>query len=162
MSLSFTDENSVHIDKIMGRYPNKMAACLPLLYVAQDQFGWLSKEAMDLVAERLELPYSHVYGVATFYTMYNKKEVGRFHVQACTNVSCMLCGAYEVMARLEQKLGIKRGETSKDGLFTLTEVECLAFCGSGPAVQVNDDIHELVAPDKVDGFIDKLRAEAGK
>ena len=162
MSLSFTEENKARVDKIVGLYPNKMAACLPLLYVAQDQFGYLPEEALDLVAETLELAPSHVYGVATFYTMYNKKEVGRFHVQACTNVSCYLCGAYDVMTRLEQKLGIKRGETTKDKMFTLSEVECLAFCGTAPAVQVNDDIYELVSPDKVDGLIDKLRSEAGK
>ena len=162
MSLSFTEENKARVDKIKSRYPNNMAACLPLLYVAQDQFGYLPKEALDLVADTLELAYSHVYGVATFYTMYNKKEVGRFHVQACTNVSCMLCGAYDVMTSLEKKLGIKRGQTTKDGLFTLTEVECLAFCGTAPAVQVNDEIHELVSPDKVGGLIDKLRTEAGK
>ena len=162
MSLSFTEESKARVDKITSRYPNNMAACLPLLYVAQEQFGYLSKEAMDLVADTLELAYSHVYGVATFYTMYNKKEVGRFHVQACTNVSCMLCGAYDVMTSLEKKLGIKRGQTTKDGLFTLTEVECLAFCGTAPAVQVNDEIHELVSPDKVDALIDKLRTEAGK
>ena len=88
--------------------------------------------------------------------------MGRFHGQACTNVSCYLCGAYDVMTELERKLGIKRGETTKDKLFTLTEVECIAFCGTAPAVQVNDDIHELVSPDKVDGLIDKLRSEAGK
>ncbi len=162
MSLSFTEENKARVDRIVSLYPNNMAACLPLLYVAQDQFGHLSPEAMDLVAETLELAPSHVYGVATFYTMYNKKPVGQFHVQACTNVSCMLCGAYDVMTKLEQVLGIKRGQTSKDGLFTLTEVECLAFCGTAPVVQVNDDIHELVSPDKVEGLIKELRAKAGK
>ena len=162
MSLSFTEENKARADKIVSLYPTKMAACLPLLYVAQDQFGYLPEEALDLVAETLELAPAHVYGVATFYTMYNKKEVGRFHVQACTNVSCYLCGAYDVMTRLEEKLGIKCGETTEDKLFTLTEVECLAFCGTAPAVQVNDDIHELVSPDKVDGLIDKLRSEAGE
>lgn len=159
MTLSFTQENQARIETILSRYPNKMAACLPLLYVAQEQFGFLDQQAMDLVAETLELPKTHVYGVATFYTMYNKQKVGKFHVQACTNVSCMLCGAYDVMARLEQKLGIKRGETSADGLFTLTEVECLAYCGTAPAVQVNEEIYELVSPDKVDELIDGLKAK---
>jgi NADH-quinone oxidoreductase E subunit len=158
MSQTFSSESQQRIEKILSRYPNKMAACLPLLYVAQEELGHLSKEAMDLVAETLELPLSHVYGVATFYTMFNKEPVGRYHIQACTNVSCMLCDGYQVLARLEQKLGIKPGETTKDGLFTLNEVECLAYCGTAPAVQINDDIHELVSPDKVDDLIDELKA----
>jgi NADH:ubiquinone oxidoreductase subunit E len=92
--------------------------------------------------------------------MYNKREVGTYHVQVCTNVSCMLCGGHDVKGRLEAKLGIKCGETTKDGLFTLSEVECLAYCGTAPAVQVNDEIHELVSPDKADELIDALRAKA--
>lgn len=158
MPLTFSSESQNRIKKILGRYPNKMAACLPLLYVAQEEFGHVSPEAMDLVAETLELPPAHVYGVATFYTMFNKKKVGKYHVQACTNVSCMLCGAYDVLGRLERKLGIKAGETTKDGLFTLSEVECLAYCGTAPAVQVNEEIHELVSPDKVDDLIETLKA----
>jgi NADH-quinone oxidoreductase subunit E len=160
MSLAFSSESKQQIEKILGRYPNKMAACLPVLHVAQEEFGHVSRDAMDLVAEVLELPPSHVYGVATFYTMYNKQPVGRYHVQACTNVSCMLCGAHDVLGRLEKKLGIRAGETTRDGLFTLSEVECLAYCGTAPAVQINDEIHELVSPDKVDELIDRLKAKA--
>ena len=163
MTPQFNQENQTRIDKILSRYPNKMAACLPVLYVAQEQFdNYLSPEVMDLVAETLDLTSSHVYGVATFYTMYNKKKVGRYHVQACTNVSCYLCGAYDVLGALEKELGIEAGQTTKDGLFTLTEVQCLAFCGTAPAVQVDDDIHELVSVDKVDKLIDKLKLEAKK
>jgi len=158
MMVQFNEASRAEIDKILPRYPNKMAACLPLLYVAQGQFGHLDQGAMDLVAETLELPRSHVYGVATFYTMYNRREVGKYHVQACTNVSCLLCGAHDVMVRLEKKLGIRRGETTDDGLFTLTEVECLAHCGSGPAVQINEEIRELVTPETVDEIIDTLKA----
>jgi NADH-quinone oxidoreductase subunit E len=162
MSLDFSKEKQARIDKILSRYPNKMAACLPLLHLAQEEFGWLSDEAMKLVAARLELPYSHVYGVATFYTMYNKEKVGTYHLQVCTNVSCMICGAHDVLGRLEKKLGIKAGATTPDGLFTLTEVECLAYCGTAPAVQVNDEIHELVSPDKVEELVDLLRGKAEK
>jgi len=160
MPLAFSAESQDKIKKILGRYPNKMAACLPLLYVAQEEFGHISPDAMDLVAQTLELPPSHVFGVATFYTMFNKEKVGTYHVQACTNVSCMLCGGYDVLGRLRTKLGIKPGETTKDGLFTLGEVECLAYCGTAPAVQINDEIHELVSPDKVDELIDELKARA--
>lgn len=160
MALAFSAENQSRIQKILARYPNKMAACLPVLYLAQEQFGYLSEEAQELVAATLELPPAHVHGVATFYTMFNKRPVGRYHLQVCTNVSCMLCGAGEVMERAQRKLGLKPGES--DGLFTLSEVECLAYCGTGPAVQVNDEIHELVSPDKVEELIDRLRAEASK
>jgi len=159
MTPAFNKDNKTKIDKIVSLYPNKMAACLPVLYVAQDQFSHLSPQVMDLVAETLDLSPAHVYGVATFYTMYNKEPVGTFHVQACTNVSCMICGAYDVLGRLQKKLGIKAGETTADGMFTLAEVECIAHCGTGPAVQVNDDIYELVSPNKVDELIDKLKAK---
>ena len=163
MTPQFNQENQARIEKILSRYPNKMAACLPLLYVAQEQFdNYLSPEVMDLVAETLDLSSSHVYGVATFYTMFNKEKVGRYHVQVCTNVSCYLCGAHDVQGAVEKKLGIKAGQTTDDGLFTLTEVQCLAMCGTAPAVQINDDIHELVSVDGVGKLLDKLKAEAKK
>jgi NADH-quinone oxidoreductase E subunit len=160
MALEFSSESQERINKIIGRYPNKMAACLPLLYVAQEEFGYLSQEAMDLVADTLELPYSHVFGVATFYTMLNKEKVGTYHVQCCTNVSCMLCAGYDVLGRFEEKLGIKAGQTTADGLFTLSEVECLAYCGTAPAVQINEEIHELVSPDNVEDLVEQLKAKA--
>lgn len=162
MALEFSQQSQDKIKKILGHYPNTMAACLPVLYIAQDEFGHVSKEAMDLVADTLQLPPSHVYGVATFYTMFNKKEVGTYHVQVCTNVSCMLCSGYDTLSRFEKKLGIQAGQTTEDGMFTLDEVECLAYCGTAPAVQVNDEIYELVSPDKVDDLVDKLRDQAPK
>lgn len=160
MALAFSPENEARIKKILSRYPNTMAACLPVLYLAQEQFGHLTPETQDLVAARLDLPPAHVHGVATFYTMYNKKPVGLYHLQVCTNVSCMLCSAYDVLSRAKQKLGLEPGQTDKEGVFTLSEVECLAYCGTAPAVQVNDEIHELCTPDKLDELIDSLRAKA--
>jgi len=158
-SVTFTAENQARIKKILGRYPNKMAACLPVLSLAQRQLGHLSREAQDLVAETLGLPPAHVYGVATFYSMYNTNKVGTFHIQVCTNVTCMLCAGNDVLRRFEKQLDIKVGETTRDGHFTLSEVECLAYCGTAPAVQVNDEIHELVSPDRVEELIDELRAK---
>ena len=157
MTLEFSQESQQQIEKILSRYPNRMAATLPLLYVAQEQFGHVSEEAMELVADRLELPKSHVFGVATFYTMFNKDPVGAYHVQVCTNVSCMICGGYDVLGTFEKELGIKAGETSSDGLFTLSEVECLAYCGTATAVQINDDVHEVVTPDKVSALVAEMR-----
>lgn len=161
MALNFNDASNARIKKLLSRYPNKMAATLPVLWIAQEQFGYVSEEAMDLVAETLDLPKSHVYGVATFYTMYYKDPVGKHHVQVCTNVSCMLRGAYQVLERFEKELGVKAGETSADGNWTLSEVECLAACGTAPCVQVNKNYYEPVLPDDVPALIAKLRSGAG-
>jgi NADH-quinone oxidoreductase E subunit len=162
MPLSFSAEAKARIPAILSRYPTKQAATLPLLWLVQEEFGWVSEEAMTLVAETLGLPASHVFGVATFYTMYNKRPVGKYHVQVCTNVSCMLCGGNDTLRRFEQVLRIKVGQTTADNLFTLSEVECLAACGGAPAVQVNDKYYEPVGPDQVDSLVAKLRAEAGR
>ncbi|MCK5799760.1 MAG: NAD(P)H-dependent oxidoreductase subunit E [Deltaproteobacteria bacterium] len=160
MALSFSKESEEQIRKLLPKYPTKMAACLPLLWLAQEDFGWISEDAMKLVAERLDLSLGHVYGVATFYTMYNKKPVGHYHVQVCTNVTCMICGAYDVLSAFEKELGIKSGETSDDELFTLQEVECLGACGGAVCVQVDKDYHENILPEKVPEFVASLRAAA--
>ncbi|MCC6746144.1 MAG: NAD(P)H-dependent oxidoreductase subunit E [Deltaproteobacteria bacterium] len=157
MALTFTPQAQARIAKILARYPNKMAACLPLLWLAQEEFGHVGPDAQALVAATLDLPASHVYGVVTFYTMYNQKPVGKYHVQVCTNVSCMLCGGYDTLGAFERKLGIRCGETTPDGLFTLAEVECLAACGGAPAVQINDRYYEPVTPETVDALVDALR-----
>jgi len=159
MAPTFSPETRARIDKLLARYPTRMAACLPVLHLAQEQFGTVTPEVQELVAATLELPPSHVYGVATFYTMYNTEPVGTYHLQVCTNVSCLLCGSSDLLARLERKLGVKAGQTTPDGHFTLSEVECLAYCGTAPAVQVNDEIHELLSPDKAEALVDELRAK---
>ncbi len=162
MALSFNDKAQAEIKKIFAKYPNKTAATLPLLWLAQEEFGYISEEAIELVATTLEVAASHVYGVATFYTMYHKEPVGQFHVQVCTNVSCMICGGYNTLAKFEEVLGIKCGEKTADGLFSLAEVECLAACGGAPAVQVNKKYYEPVTPDDVEALVEKLRATAGQ
>jgi NADH-quinone oxidoreductase E subunit len=160
MAPEFSAESERQIAELLPKYPNKMAACLPTLWIAQEQFGWISDDVMRLVAQRLELPLTHIYGVVSFYTMYNREPRGRYHVQVCTNVGCMLRDAYDVLRQFEQALGIGCGETSDDGLFTLDEVECLAACGTGPCVQINDDYHEPVRPEEVNALVAKLRAAA--
>lgn len=160
MALSFSKESEERIEKLLPKYPTKMAACLPLLWLAQEDFGWISEDAMRLVADRLELPLTHVYGVATFYTMYNKKPVGHYHVQVCTNISCMICGGYEVFDAFSRELGVQNGQTTGDKLFTLQEVECLAACGGAVAVQINKDYHEHIKPADVPELVRKLRAAA--
>lgn len=160
MALSFSPQAQERIARLLPQYPTRMAACLPVLWVAQEEFGWLSAEAMRLVAATLELPESHVYSVVTFYTMYNRHPVGTYHIQVCTNVACMLRDAYQVLSRFERALELKVGETTPDGTFTLSEVECLAACGTAPCVQINDRYHEPLRPEEVEGLVARLRLEA--
>lgn len=145
------------VAEIRGHYPDSRAACLPALHVAQAHLNFVSLDALELVSEILSLPLSYVQGVATFYTMYNAKKVGRYHLQLCTNVSCMLRGGEELLSGMEEHLGIKAGQTTKDGLFTLAEVECLAACGTAPVLQVNDKYYEEMDLDQAKALIERLR-----
>lgn len=144
--------------KIRSRYPDARAALLPSLNLAQELRGHLSTETMDRVAELLELPSAYVRGVATFYTMYNKRPVGRFLIQVCTNISCSLCGADDVYRAFLDATGTEPGETSEDGDFTVMEVECLAACGFPTAVQINSRYYENVTPDDVPALLERLKA----
>jgi NADH-quinone oxidoreductase E subunit len=134
MALTFSPEAKQKIETLKGRYPDRQAACLPVLHLAQDEFGWISDEAIDAVSEALDLPAAHVYGVATFYTMYHRHPTGKHTVMVCTNIACMLRGGYEVLAALEKRTNTKAGETSADGEFTLVEEECLAACANAPCM----------------------------
>ncbi len=130
---------------------------MPVLYLVQNKYGWISLESMKYVADLLNITPEHVLGVVTFYTMYNQKPVGKYHLQVCTNVSCMLRGAYELLNNLLKELNIKKGETTPDGLFTVTEVECLGSCGTAPVIQINDDYFENLNADKVKEIIESLK-----
>lgn len=134
-----------------------MAAVLPVLWLAQEQFGWISEEVMHYVAELLAVPFSHILGVVTFYTMFNKKPVGKYHIQVCANVSCMLRGSDNLVEHLERELGVRVGETTPDQIFTLDEVECLGSCGTAPMMQVNDDYYDNLTPEKIDRLLDKFK-----
>ena len=148
------------LDKILSRYPTKQGALLPVLALAQEIRGYLSPESMAQVAEVLELSPAYVRGVATFYTMYNKRPVGDYLVQVCTNVSCNLCGGDEVFEAFLEATGIEAGETSPDGRFTVMEAECLGACGFPTAVQINERYFENVTPGDVPAILERLRAEA--
>ena len=147
------------LEKIITRYPDKRAALLPALNLAQEVRGHVSPETMDRVAELLDLPAPYVRGVATFYTMYNKRPVGRFLVQVCTNISCNLCGAEEVMEAFLRYANTDAGETSEDGDFTVIEAECLAGCGYPTCVQINSRYFENVKPADVPGICERLRKD---
>jgi len=150
------------IAALRKRYPTNQAALIPTLFVAQREFGHLDPAALELVAQTLGLPASKVISTATFYTMFNKEPVGRFHVQVCKNISCYLRGSDDVTRAFEDELDVDCGATTNDGLFTLTEVECLAACGRAPVVQVNENYHEWVTADGARQLVEELRTKNGR
>ena len=157
-AVQFSDENREKFDELLTRYPTKQAAVLPTLWMAQEQFGWCSTEVIEYVSELLDLPPSHVYGVVSFYTMYYRRPMGKYHIQLCTNISCMLRGGETILECLQEKLGIGLGETTPDGLISLDEVECLAACDIAPMCQMNDEYHGPFTPESVGQFVDQLRS----
>ncbi len=158
MSFTLSEERSQELERILARYPNKMAACLPVLHLVQDEHRWLSEAAIQWVAETLELSAAHVFGVATFYSLFNTKPVGKHQVWVCRTLSCALNGADGILAHCEKRLGIHPGETTPDGAVTLWTAECLASCGSGPMMQIDREYHENLTPAKVDVLLDRLRS----
>ncbi len=138
-SKQLSPEIEARIEELRPRFPSEhadKAMCIPILTMAQEQFGVVDEEVCNLVAAALKLPAAHVLGVATFYTMYNKKPVGRFHLQICTNIGCQILGAYDVWAQCKRRLGVGNHGTTEDDNITLSEVECIAACGYGPAAQI--------------------------
>lgn len=162
MNKSYTpvfDENELKIVEYhKSKYPKAMAAVMPLLWMIQEKYGWISLEAMKYVGDLLNLPADHVLGVASFYTQYFKKPVGKFHFQICTNVSCMICGGYEIFNHISDKLKIKNKEITQDGMFSIEEVECLGSCATAPMLQLNNkEFYENLTPEKVDKLLDELK-----
>lgn len=158
MAYEFDKEDLEKIEKIKAKYPEVKPATLPVLWLAQKKFGHVEPEVQRLVAHTLDLPEAHVYGVATFYTQYYKEKKGKHVLDVCTCLSCQLCGGYDILHYLEEKLGIKSGETTEDGMFTLGEVECLGACGYAPMLQVtNDQYVNHLTPEKVDELIESLK-----
>jgi NADH-quinone oxidoreductase subunit E len=156
VSFAFSDEGKREFGRLLTRYPDKDAVILPALHLAQKEQGYVSDEAIVHIAELLSTSPARIEGVATFYTMYNRKPVGKYHVQICRNISCSLLGAEHLIAHVSRKLGVKPGETTPDGKFTLTKVECLGSCGTAPVMQVNDDYHENLNEARIDAILDNL------
>jgi NADH-quinone oxidoreductase subunit E len=142
--------------RLEPRYPTKVALLLPSLHAAQDEFGWLPPEVMDEIGDYIGIHPAQVREVASFYTMYNLKPVGKYHLKVCTNVACCLRGADELVEHLEKKLNIRLGETTKDKKFTLHEEECLGACGTAPAMMLNDDYHEQLTIQTLDKLVASL------
>jgi NADH-quinone oxidoreductase subunit E len=156
MSAQFSDTTYKKFAEVLTHYPTKRAAILPTFWLAQQEFGYLSTEVMEYIAKLLDLSPAYVGAVASFYTMFNKEPVGKFHVQVCTNLSCTLLGAEHILECVEKRLGIGLGQTTADQKFTLSEVECLGSCGTAPVAQINDDYHENLTPESVVRLLDDL------
>ncbi|WP_300396398.1 NADH-quinone oxidoreductase subunit NuoE [uncultured Sphingobium sp.] len=165
-AFAWTAENAAQAEKVIARYPagRQQSAVMPLLDLAQRQVGaetqtqgWLPVPVMEYIARQLDMPYMRVYEVATFYTMYNLAPVGRYHVQVCGTTPCMLRGSDDVFSACKNK-GLVKGSTTPDGLFTLTEVECLGACANAPMVQINDDNFEDLTYDSMSAILDDLAA----
>lgn len=157
MSFEFTTENKKKFDDTLTRYPQKRAALLPALWLVQDQQGWINPESMEYLAQLLDLTPAFVFETATFYTMYNKKPIGRNHIQVCNSVCCWLRGSEQTVETLRKKLKIEVGESTSDGRFHLSCVECLGSCGTAPMMQINEDYYENLDEKKIDAILEKLK-----
>ena len=161
--VKFNDQQLAEFNRLVARYPEgkQKSALLPVLHLAQDSFGgWLSEETMNYVAELLQILPVEVYEVATFYSMYNTKPVGKYMFEVCQTGPCMLMGSDSIIRYIQEKLGIKPGETTTDGLFTLKTVECLGACGYAPMMQLGKHYREHLTKEKVDAIVEECRKNA--
>jgi NADH-quinone oxidoreductase E subunit len=157
MALEFSPETYKKFEATVARYPRKEAALLPVLCLAQKEFGHLGQEAIDYVARLMGQPPARVSGVVSFYTMLNMKPIGSHHIQICRTLPCALRGAERLTSFISKTLGIEVGQTTPDGRFTLSEVECLASCGTAPMMQINDDYYENLTDEKVTDILAALK-----
>jgi NADH-quinone oxidoreductase subunit E len=155
--IQFSEATLREYHEVLGRYPTRQAALLPTLWMAQREFGWISNEVEDYVARLMELPAAHVRAVVSFYTMFYRQPMGRWHLEVCTNLPCRLRGAEQIVDCISRKLNIGDGQTTADGKFSLNEVECLASCGTAPMLQLNHGrFYENLTPDTVAQLVDEL------
>jgi NADH-quinone oxidoreductase subunit E len=146
-------------DEVIAQYPQKRSAVMPLLYIAQEETKFVTQQAVDWVASKLEMPPVQVWEVATFYTMYYKKPVGQYHVQICRTLPCALRGARKVSEYFHKRLGLQPGEISNDGMWSFEEVECLGSCGTAPMCQINDVFFENLTDEKLDVIVSRIEKE---
>ena len=155
--MRFSDQLEGQFEQLLARYPVRRSALIPMLLWAQDEMGSLSLEVITEIAARLELSELQLEEVISYYSMLRRQPAGKYHVQVCTNISCMLRGAYRLYEHAQRKLGLKHKQTSADGVFSLEEVECMGACSWAPALQVNYDFHHEMTPEKFDELMEKLR-----
>ncbi|MCL4313949.1 MAG: NADH-quinone oxidoreductase subunit NuoE [Actinobacteria bacterium] len=154
----FNSEVLQRAKELIALYPHPRSALIPLCHLAQEQDGWLTPEAIEEIAQLLDISPAEVAGTASFYDMFHRKPVGRYLISVCTNIACMLSGGRELLQHVSQRLGVAVGGTTADGMFTLEEAECLADCGSAPVVQVNHRFFSAMTPDSVDQLVEDLAA----
>ncbi len=158
--VTFDSKLEKRIADTLKQYPTPRAALLPVLWLCQDRYGWISPGVMRAVAQRLGENRAHVEGVVTFYTMFRTRPPASYVLQVCRTLSCAMCGGKELAEHLTTKLGVGFGERTPDGLFELHAVECLGACGSAPVVQINDDYYESMTPEKIDAVLETLTRKA--
>lgn len=157
MAFKFTDESLKKIEESRKKYPTALAAVMDTLWIAQEQNGYISTEVMEEIANVLGIDKVLVLSAATFYTMYHKKPMGKYHIQVCTNVSCMLRGGYEIWKHIKEKYGIDNLGVTEDGLVSIEEVECMGACGYAPMIAVNEDYYEHLTKEKVEEILGTLK-----
>jgi len=154
MAFVLSEAQERELAEILSRYPNKMAACIPVLHLCQNaNDNWVSPDVIQFVSERLELSSAHVKGVVTFYTLFNQHPPGKHQIWVCRTLSCALRGSEEILSHCQKRLGVGIGETTADGRFTLRTAECLASCGTAPMMQVDKTYYESLTPEKVDEIL---------
>lgn len=157
VEVQFSEQELQTIENLKTRYLKPESVILEVLYLLQKKFGYITREGMKYAADLLGITEEHVLGVVTFYSMFNTKPIGKYHLQVCTNVSCMLRGAYDLLNTIKSELNVKNGERTSDGLFTVTEVECLGSCGTAPVIQINEDYYENLNEEKILQIIQELK-----
>jgi NADH-quinone oxidoreductase subunit E len=160
--MALAEKYAKQIEKAFSKYPDKRSAVMPLLYIAQEEYGWVSPEGVQEVADLCEMDATQVKSIAGFYTMYSEQPKGKYWLQVCTDLACALCGADEYYAALKQELGVGDGETTEDGMFTVEHVMCLAACDKAPMLQCNFHYQEKLDKAKIPDLLAKLRDEAKK
>jgi NADH-quinone oxidoreductase E subunit len=157
MNFKFTQANLERIEQEIKKYPVRKPAVMAALYIAQEQNGFISNEVIKEVANVLAITAEEVLGVVTFYTMYHQKQMGKYHIQVCTNVSCMLRGGYEIWNQVKNKFGIDHMGVTSDQKFSLEEVECMGSCGTAPMIAVNEEYYEDLSKEKVEDLLESLK-----
>ena len=158
--LEILQDKTEEIERLIEKYPSRRSVMLPLLWIVQRKTGWVSQQAMQEVAEVLGVTIAEVYEVVSFYTMFQQKPVGRFHLALCDTLSCAICGTHEIVAYLKTKYGIEKNKVTPDGLFSLELVECIGACADAPALLLNEDLKKNLTPKSIDEMIDGCRALA--
>jgi NADH-quinone oxidoreductase subunit E len=161
-STIFSPELAARFDKLVTLYPRRRSALIPMLLYAQDEIGYVSDAAIAEIGQRLDITVLDVRNVLTYYSMLRTKPIGKYNVQVCTNISCMLRGGQELFQHCKNRLGIGHKQTTPDGVFSLEEVECIGACSWAPAVQVNYDFHDELTPESMDALLEQYRSKAGQ